>query len=253
MKCFFNNWSVKILATISVLVPCARLAADELPAMIAETTLISSVDDKAGVWGVFGPGDGRLNDTSYDWHLRFSFYVSKELEIKSITFLHDQIGYPEEGWSSSSEQYFNKQLYPLVVFTTPEAHILKSNPPIVTDDFGHQLNTDYDQSLGTYAVGDHELDLYAQIENPEFGGGRLIVKTMAGGEFTFLVAPRKDNDKCLISEEGEGPLSLELYEAANTKVKLRAAVQTAEVSANDLKSEVKRLKKKIRALKSKKH
>lgn len=139
----------------------------------ATLTYIPGNEDYAGPWHVFGPGLSRITGDPRDWHLQLDFSTLSDVTVTELTFFHNQMGFPDEAWSTTSNQHFGKLLYPIVVM----------------DSAAKQLNTDYDQLLGPFAAGSYQLNLFMQRENPVFGGGNLIVKFSDGSEISRAVIP----------------------------------------------------------------
>lgn len=140
---------------------------------------LSSKKDYAGVWGQFQPGTGNMNSNPADWEWQLKLNLAQAAKIHSITVLHNL---PGEGWSTSSESFFNKSLYPIVVFHN-----------------GSQINTAYDQSLGVYPPGEHVFSLYAQKESTPFVGAKVFIEFEDG---TLI--------KATIESAGFGPESMPL-------------------------------------------
>jgi len=118
---------------------------------------LQSTADHAGTWAIFTSGPGNINKDPADWNWTLNLNLPESKTITSMTMLHNA---PGEGWSTTdSQSYLNKQLYPLVVF----------------NDQGQQVDTAYDQNLGTYSAGTHQFTMYGQKEDTNFAGSELLV------------------------------------------------------------------------------
>jgi hypothetical protein len=115
-------------------------------------TLISANQNKAGVWNVFGPGNGNAyTKTPYDWEIEAKINTEAQNKIiKSVEFQHNCCG---ESWSSQ-----NSAKYPVVVFEN-----------------GVQKNTAYGKEIYLVGAGVHTLRFYEQIEYTTFTGGSLTI------------------------------------------------------------------------------
>lgn len=108
----------------------------------------SANENKAGVWGVFGPGVGN-SGTALDWKWNASLTAASARNIKSIVIENNN---KFDRWSTVDEEN-----YPLVVFIG-----------------GKQVNTAYDQVIQVPA-GTTNIVLYGQVETRSFAGGKIIV------------------------------------------------------------------------------
>ena len=145
---------------------------DRAKVAVSFASLDGLEQDHAGSWGAFRPGPGRINSDPNDWHVVLNLTVYQPVELKGITVLNQyaiQNGYPAEGWSTTSEKYYDKGLYPVVVFKD-----------------GEQVNSAADQSIGILAPGNYKFDLFMQKESPKFGVA--IVKIILG-DGTFFQSP----------------------------------------------------------------
>lgn len=132
--------------------------------VILSTEVVPNLtEDRAGPWEHFSPGTGRINSSPIDWHWKLRFSVNGEVRVTGITILHTQSNFPVEAWSTTSNKVHDpyngdKLTYPIVV---------------IEDQI--QINHKYDDEIGQYRGGIHELDLFAQRENPIFNGGKIIL------------------------------------------------------------------------------
>ena len=114
-----------------------------------------AMHDHAGAWDCFGPGQGYGNNNPADWELTMILETREPKTVKAVELQHKLAG---EGWSTSRSHLYGVQPYPLVIFY-----------------HGKQLNTAYDQELGTFPPGRHEFLFYAQRESPQFHGATARV------------------------------------------------------------------------------
>jgi len=132
-----------------------------------------SLADHSGIWNVFAPGKGNINQDTADWKWVLSLRLEDNKTIKSILMFHGIYG---EGWSTSSQKIYGVQPYPLVVFYQ-----------------GRQLNSDYDQYLGDYYPGSYDFELYGQKESTPFAGSKVLVVFTDGTFLSADVGGRKVN------------------------------------------------------------
>ena len=121
--------------------------------------LASTNEDHAGTQGVFGPGVDFYGTLANDYHWVAKFSLDSDKYIKSILLVHNT---PGEAWSTSSEKWNGKDLYPIVVLRE-----------------GGQKNKRYDEKI-LVSKGDNTLDLYGQIESRPFAGGKMEIQFTDG-------------------------------------------------------------------------
>lgn len=110
----------------------------------------TEIEDKVGAWGVFVPNGA----SDWVWLAKLSLNSTKT--ISSVLVVHSLSG---EAWSTSSKSYYNKPLYPIAVFQD-----------------NSQLNSAYDQNIGTFNSGEHKLKVYAQKSSSVFYGGTMEIR-----------------------------------------------------------------------------
>jgi hypothetical protein len=146
------------------------------PGLSLSASLLSSSDDRAGLWQNFGPGVGNINKNSADWNWTVTLVLPSQRMISRMTIIHNRRG---EVWSTGYNRHlkdgtdlygYEEHPYPLVVITEKQ----------------NQLNTAYDQSLGDYGAGTYSFKLYGQRESSQFTGGKLVVEFSDG---TNVAAP----------------------------------------------------------------
>jgi hypothetical protein len=128
----------------------------------------------------FRPGPGLENKDLTDWKWVVKFELPKAKALKAITILHNK---PGEGWSSSGETFFNKQLFPLVMVYKDKS-----------------LNAKRNQKLATLKAGKVELALYGQPELTPFTGGKLLLDFADGTSLRANIPisgfSKKDRAQC---------------------------------------------------------
>ncbi|MBU6231290.1 MAG: peptidoglycan-binding protein [Patescibacteria group bacterium] len=125
----------------------------------------------AGSWGVFTAGSGVNDQTTNNWHWWISLSLNSTKTIKSIAVYHTGAGAPNpatnpEGWTTASPDDLGRSSFPLVVLSDGV------NPA--------QLNTAYNQTLGTYGPGKVGFNLYGHVETGHFYGGIVVVNFTDG-------------------------------------------------------------------------
>ena len=135
-------------------------------------SLVSSNEDQAGMWGVFGPGAGYVNTDKTDWGWQATLKIDNigGKNIKSMTILSNNYG---EGWSTSRDGAdLGKQLYPLVIALNDK-----------------QVNVEYVDSLplGQTNYTSVTYKLYGQKESSTWPGGKLIVRFSDGSQATVVI------------------------------------------------------------------
>ena len=134
-------------------------------ASISMSYMSDDINDYAGSWGIFRA------DGTKDFHWAIKLTLNAQKTIKSILQITDQRG--SAGFTSAS-YVDGKQLYPIVVFKN-----------------GIQLNTAYDQSLGTYDVGTYSFDVFGQNAGSlKFGKFGIVVYFTDG---TYAMATTNGN------------------------------------------------------------
>ena len=155
-------------STIKILTPKtstdAFVASDVL--LSVQSVAFSDID-KAGPWGMFGPGKSNLGLSQND--LFFDCYLSlgSDKTIKSLEIISDD-GW--QGWSTKSgaKNKLGTSLYPLVIYLNGLS----------------QINNDYDVALGSYKAGRYNFTVYAQPESGTFNGGEMTIEFSDGTYFT---------------------------------------------------------------------
>lgn len=136
LQLFCNDCTADYGVTTSATSPTFKVVAPVVPPTVT-AVLNSTTDDKAGIWGNFGPGIGNGNRTAGDWNWTATLNLPVGKTVKSIG-----VSRGGEGWSTS-----NSALYPLVVIEN-----------------GIQYNNTYGQQF-TFGAGTHTLKLYGQKES----------------------------------------------------------------------------------------
>ena len=124
-------------------------------------SLLNQFTDKAGKYGVFGPGTGTTG-YSADWNWTASLTTPSTKTIATME-IQESNG---QAWSSNLSMF-----YPLVVFAN-----------------GQQLNTSYGQTLGTYQPGTYTFALYGQLEWSRFTGATLTIYFTDGTHISTVIS-----------------------------------------------------------------
>ncbi|MBF0387973.1 MAG: LamG domain-containing protein [Candidatus Omnitrophica bacterium] len=147
-------------------------------------TMQDDGQDRAGVWNIFAPGPGNSNRDSSDWHWTVELNLESSKIVNSFTITHNNSG---EAWSTSSDKMRGNNLYPLVVFNGRT-----------------QINTNYDQPLGTYSAGKHVFELFGQKESMYLDGYEVKINFADNSS----VVAREMGARESLSGEGRGEYSL---------------------------------------------
>ncbi|MBI2096460.1 MAG: hypothetical protein HYT43_02405, partial [Candidatus Taylorbacteria bacterium] len=137
------------------------------PSDTVSASVVSAAEDKAGGQYNFGPGRGNLNPNANDWNFQVNLSLGSSKTVKSMNLIHNVYG---EGWSTSVTSPLGKLLYPIVVYRD-----------------GVQVNTSYDQLLGTYPSGLSKFYFYVQPETAPFRGGKLTINFTDGTSVSSTV------------------------------------------------------------------
>lgn len=153
--------------TLSVVVaspastPSASAPAPSNSSPSVTVSLVDGSSDKAGTFGVFGPGKGAQNNGNpYDWHFTATINAAGKT-IQSIRILSNDNW---QGWST-----IDPGNYPMVVYVN-----------------GSQINHSY-TSLNLTA-NPTVLDLYGQPETTTWPGGNILVTFTDSTTATALIA-----------------------------------------------------------------
>ncbi len=158
------------LLIFSVFTALALVAPAVFADPAASAFVVSTAEDRAGMWGNFSPGMG-ANGLAADWKWNATLGLDSTKTISSISITNPGFN---EAWSTASGQIFGKAPYPLVVFRG-----------------GYQQNSAYDQELGLFfgatPAAAYAFSLYGQAETAGFEGGTIAFKFTDGTTATAQV------------------------------------------------------------------
>ena len=133
-------------------------------------SLLSTTDDRAGMWGQWGPGVGNGNKNPADWNWTATLSLASAKTVSGITMTHSN----GEQWSTNGSAD-----YPLVIF---------EGGTQLTPTLGTQFNL---------ASGAHTLSIYGQKESTVFMGATLRVNFTDGSSLSTTVASAPTSRKAI--------------------------------------------------------
>lgn len=171
------------------------------PLPSAKASLSSANEDYAGIWNAFTKGKGRISNIPNDWHWKATISNPAGRTIKSISIRHNQTESAAygEAWSTTSDNIYGKQPYPLVVLQN-----------------GAQLNTAYGQAIMP-SDDTNAFDLYGQIEAQKFYAGTLEITFTDGTSISSEIAA--SDIKPVVSEQEFDQLPEPVLGLTNAPVK----------------------------------